>query len=259
MDCQKIDCQKVREYLYPFIDGELNEQNIREVKEHISKCPLCRMEIKNEEEVDGIFKSCFPKELASYDMKENLLSKVREKAKSNKMIFMPYLKPIAAAFMLVVLLSYFLIYLRQPFPLVHAAVDRHIKVLQGKIQPAVISSNPEEVYSMLQGKLDFKVHVPDFTAHDAKLKSGCVCDFKKKNAAHIVYDKAGHKISAFMFVSEGMKMPKGRKVTLNKQDFYIESSKGYNCIFWDDNGMGCLIMSDLDEAELLYLVKGLST
>ena len=81
MDCQKIDCQKLREYLYPYLDGELTAEKIEQVKEHISKCPLCRMEIKNEEEVGKVFKSCFPKELATYEMKEILLKRVREEAK----------------------------------------------------------------------------------------------------------------------------------------------------------------------------------
>lgn len=257
MDCQKIDCQKLREYLYPFIDGELDREKIASVKEHISRCPLCKMEVKNEEEVNQIFKSCFPKEYASYEFKEKLLARVREESQKKKGVFsfLPHTQAVAAAVVAFILLGLIYIYVSRPFPVFQSAFGAHIEMTQGKVRPEVTSSDPKEILQALQPRFDFKVNVPDLSSHGAQLTGACVCHFRKKSAVHIIYDKEGYKISAFIFSSEGLKMPKAKKVPMKRQEFYIMNYKGYNSIFWSDQGIGCVITSDMDEADLLYLAQ----
>ena len=86
-----------------------------------------------------------------------------------------------------------------------------------------------------------------------------MCSINDKKVAHIIYEKDEHKISVFMFEAGNMKKPDGKKVVLNNREFYVASEKGYNSILWIDKGIGCMMTSDLDEADLIYLVKNINT
>ena len=58
-----------------------------------------------------------------------------------------------------------------------------------------------------------------------------------------------------MFDAEGVKFPKAKKIAVNNKIFYLSKEKGYNSALWIDEGIACVFVSDLDEAELLYLAS----
>ncbi|MCK5706409.1 MAG: zf-HC2 domain-containing protein [Candidatus Aureabacteria bacterium] len=253
-----MNCQEIREHLYPYIDGELKGSTVEQIKEHIANCPLCSMEIRNEKDFDKIFRSCFPMELASYDFKEKLLEKVRNESEKSNIFSFKFAKPIAAAILIVLAVVYMYGSLKDPAVLLSDATKTHISMMQEKVAFDISSSDAKEVSSKLQQKLDFNVSFPDLSKEGANLKGACVCSINKKNAAHAIYVYQGHKISVFMFSSKEKKIRSAKKVTLNNRDYYIKNEKGYNSIFWSNNGIGCVITSNLNETDLLYLIKQIS-
>jgi mycothiol system anti-sigma-R factor len=258
MDCQKIDCQKIREYLYPFIDGELDEQKIASIKDHLSKCPLCKLEVKNEQEADAIFRSCFPQETASYELKEKILQRVREEAgKAPSLRISSILKP-AVAVAAVLVVAYFAFTSRTSEAMYENAVNDHMRLVQSGAAPDIRASVPDELMRQLQGRVSFSILVPDLSAQGAELKGACLCRLTDKGSAHIIYEKAGHTISAFLFPAKGIKMSGAKKVVLDNCEFFLQSHKGCNGISWCSRGIGCFVTSDLDETELVYLVKAMS-
>lgn len=251
-----MDCQKIKEYLSPFIDGELEAEISLSVKEHISACPLCNLELEEEKKIDSFIRYNFPKENAPYELKERILSSIeeseeRKRGRVVRHILEPALAGIVLSFLSIILFSL----LSRPFPVFSETIKEHIQSLQGGPPIGLVSNNPKEISRSLQSQLNFKVMVPDLSSQGANLLGARACALKNKEVAYMLYEKDRHSLSVFMFEAKKMRFPKAKKVRLNNKTFYLGKDKGYNSTLWVDEGIACVFVSDLDEAELIYLAS----
>ena len=256
----KMDCSRIKEYIYSFLDGELDDQNSLSVKEHLSTCPLCSLELEQEKKIDYLIRHNIPKEKAPYELKETILNQIKEFGEGKVNPFAhPFLKPILAtsaiALLIIVLISSLLINFNKPFPVYSETVKEHIQFLQGSLPMYIVSKEPQDVSKWLQAKLDFKIMVPDLSSQNVDLLGARVCSLKNKKSAYITYEKDGHNISVFMFDAKNLKFPTARKMTMNNKHFYLNKEKGFNSALWIDEGIACVFVSNLGEAELLYLAS----
>jgi anti-sigma factor (TIGR02949 family) len=252
----EMDCQKTKEYLYPFIDGELDRHTYLLVEEHISACPLCHLELEKEKRVDSLIRNNLSKENAPYELKEKILTSLENLEEKEFGRFTPrILKPALAGITLLSLIIILFSWLNKPFPVFSEAIKEHIMFLQGKLPMDVTSGKPKEISSWLQAKVDFKVMVPDLSSQGVNIFGAGLCAFKDKRVAYIMYGKNGHRLSVFMFDAKGMRLPRARKIFVNNKIFYLSKEKGYNSVVWFDEGIACVFVSDLGEAELLHLAS----
>ena len=70
-----------------------------------------------------------------------------------------------------------------------------------------------------------------------------------------MYEKNGHTISVFMFDAQELTFPKAKKLSGNNKIFYLCKKKGYYSTLWIEGEIACVFVSDLDEAELIYLAS----
>lgn len=255
-----MNCSDIKEYIYSFLDGQLDAQTSGLVKGHLSACPVCSLELEQEKKLDSLIRSSIPKENAPYELKETILNRIREsKGKPGHFFIFPLPKPVVTIALAISFIIAFTIPLsvkiNKPFPVFGESIKDHIQFLQGNLSMDIASNKPEEVHRWLQARLDFKVMVPDLFSQGMGLLGARLCAFKDKKAAYIIYEKNGHNLSVFMFDAEGMRFPKAKRVTVNSKIFYLSREKGYNSALWIDEGIGCVFVSDLNEAELLYLAS----
>lgn len=251
-----MDCREFKEYLYSFLDGELDSQISRLVKDHLSACPLCRLELEQEKKINSLIKDSIPKEKAPYELKEEILKRIEgyKEKRISRFIF-PVLKPALIGILGTVLIFVLLSSLNRQFPVYSETVKEHIQFLQGNLSMHIVSKNPQDVSKWLQSKLDFKIMAPDLSSQNVNLLGARLCSLKNKKSAYIMYEKGGHNISVFMFDAKNLKFPKTKKVTISNKIFYLTKDRGYNSALWIDEGIACVFVSDLDEAELLYLAR----
>jgi len=253
-----MNCQKIKEFLYLFTDGELDNQTSLLVKEHLAICPLCSLELEQEKNWSSLIKRSIPEEKAPYELKEAILSRM-EKLQENRInqfvspiLRRPALIGIATTVLMFILFSL----LNRPFPVFNETVKEHIQFLQGNLSMDIVSNKPLEVSRWLQAKLDFKVMAPDLSSSQGINLSGArICSLKDKRTAYLMYGENGHCLSVFMFDAKGLKFPKAKKVSINNKIFYLSKEKGYNSALWIDEGIACVFVSDLGEAELLHLAS----
>lgn len=255
-----MDCDRIKEYFYPFIDGELDNEINSSVKEHLLACPLCSLELEQEKKIDSLIKYSIPKEKASYELKEAILNRIGETKNRPVRSFSRHLtKPVLAVTLAVlfmaILITPVLVNIHKPFPVFTESVSSHIKFLQGSLPIEIASSNPQEVNQWFQGKLDFHVKVPDYSAKGVQLAGGRLCSIKDKPVAYIIYKKGGNAFSLYMFDAAGLRLPKVEKLTKAGKDYYLKIEKGYHSLFWVDKGIGCVLVSDLDIKELFEVVS----
>ena len=133
-----MDCEKIKGYIYSYMDGELDSQTSLLVKEHLSICPLCIWELEQEKRIDSLLRNNIPKENAPYKLKEAILSQINglDKKRFNPFI-LPLFRPIwtnaTITFLIVVLISSLLIKINKPFPVFSETIRDHIECLQGKL------------------------------------------------------------------------------------------------------------------------------
>lgn len=254
-----MDCGEIKEYIYPFLDSQLDTQTAELIREHLSTCPVCSFEFGQEKKIDSLIRSSIPKEKAPYELKEAILDRIKESAGPKQVFIFPLPKPairVALTLLFIgILIIPILVNINKPFPVFGESIRDHIKFLQGNLTIDIASDNPVEVQRLLQAKLDFKVKVPDLSSQGARLLGGRLCAFKDKKTAFLMYDKKGHDISVFMFDAQGVKFPQAKRLSVNNKIFYLTKEKGFNSVLWIDEGIACVFVSDLGEAELLHLAS----
>lgn len=251
-----IDCQGIKEYIYPFIDGQLDHSISLLVEGHLYGCPLCRLEVEQERNLDALIRRSIPKDKAPYSLREEIFRQIESWAeRKNSRFFLPLLKPalitITGVFITFILFSVF----NKPFPVFSEAVKGHIRFSQGNLPMGIVSAKAVEVSRWLQENLDFNVRAPDLSIQGAHLQGARVCILKDKRAAYLVYENSGHNLSVYMFEAKGLKFPKTKIVNVNNKIFYLAKEKGYNSALWIDGGIACIFVSDLNEVELLHLAS----
>lgn len=256
-----MNCNRINEYIYSFLDGELDSQTSSLVKEHFSTCPLCSLEFEQEKKIDSLISDNIPKEKASYELKEAILDKIEEAENKTiqHFIFPIITKPVAAVTLAILFIAILtipiLVNINKPFPIFSESVSNHIKFLQGGLPVEIASNNTQEINAWFQGKLDFRVRVPDYSTKGVQLLGGRLCSIQDKPVAYIMYEKKGCNVSFFMFDAAGFRCPKSEKLTIAGKDRHITAKKGYHSIFWVDKGIGCVLVSDLSIKELIQLVS----
>ncbi len=219
-------------------------------------CPLCKLELEQEKKIDSLIRNNIPKEKAPYILKEKLLEQMggQEEERGGRFV-LPFLKPALIGIVGAVLIFVLFSSLNRPFPIYSEAVKEHIQFLQDKISMDIFSDKHLEVNRWLQTKLAFKVMTPDLSSQGVLLQGARVCEIKGKKTAYIMYAKNEHQVSVFMFDAKNLGFPKAKRINVNDKLFYMDREKGYNSVLWLEDGIACVFVSDLSEAELLHLAS----
>jgi mycothiol system anti-sigma-R factor len=178
-----MDCQEIKKYLYPFMDAELNRKRSLEVQAHLDSCPLCSLEFESEKKIESVINEKSPRDKAPLALREKVIKQIElaEARSSFWRTFHSFLptKPKHAFAILTILamvVSLFIIYYRTaraPYlPVFEEAVTDHTNFLAGRLPLEILSSQPDEVFSWFEGKLDFSVRVPRFPGEEIKLLGG---------------------------------------------------------------------------------------
>ena len=150
-----MDCNRIKEYIYPFLDGQLDTQTSELVKGHLSACPVCSLEVEQEKKLDSLIRSSIPKENAPYELKEEILKQIRGSSEKSRRFISPVLKPALIGIAGVVLIFISLSSINKPFPVYSETVKEHIQFLQGNLPMHIVSKKRQDVSKWLQAELDF--------------------------------------------------------------------------------------------------------
>lgn len=256
-----MDCQKTKEYLYPFLDGQLDDQTNLLVKEHLESCPLCSLEWKQEKKFDSLIRQNISCEKAAFSLRETVLNRIEQTQELRPLPFTFYhIRPAIATILAVLIIAIVTIpsILKKPegLPVFSASILSHTKFLQGALPIELASNNPNQIKNWFQGKLDFALNIPDLSSKGANLVGARLCHLREREAAYLIYEKNGHYISVFVINAKGLSIPKAKKTMLDEKTFYLKSEKGYQSILCLEKGgdIGCIFVSDLPEDELMKII-----
>ena len=154
-------------------------------------------------------------------------------------------------------------------PLLQADADRRAFAEQSVLDDGIAihartlpldfaASDAGSVQRWLQGRLDFGVRLPHFAQqHAPELQGVRLSTLHAHQAAVVSYtvpEEHGHRVSLVIVDDPQPQMP-GVSRQLQGREVWMAQSRGYNVASWRSNEIVYSLISDLDERDVLELVK----
>ncbi len=249
-----MSCQKSRELLDAYFDGELDVVQSLECENHLQTCSSCRA-------LQQHYQSLQKQELY-YEAPESLEGKIRRQLRdASKQKAVPAAPAIqrarwrysamAAGIALLVLSSVTFLEIRRTSSatenLTQQAVSSHIRSLMANHLTDVPSSNQHTVKPWFSGKLDFAPPVKDLSAAGFSLVGGRLDYLDDRPVAALVYQRGQHVINLFVWTSPD-----------SDSGPHHLASKGYNVVHGTHSHIAYWAVSDLNAGELAEFARDLA-
>ena len=122
--------------------------------------------------------------------------------------------------------------------------------------PIEVSGGSDQIKQWYVDKVDFPVRPPQLCRDVAcSLRGGRLASIGEHQAAYLVYDVHGDKVSVFIFDANDTSIETRRKTVIGNREVYFDQEHGYNVALFRDHGVGYAIASDLDQEQMLKMVS----
>jgi anti-sigma factor (TIGR02949 family) len=243
-----VACNDNQRLLHAYFDGELDLVRSIEFEDHVKTCPDCSQDFANQQALRKSLQAANLYQRAP----ENLKTKIRAqlprpmRAKpiaTGRRTAVEWLA-VAAAIIVAIVLGAKIIpsvgSREQSDLLAEQIVADHIRSLQPGHLFDVQSTDQHTVKPWFDGKLDFAPPVTDLADKGFPLVGGRLDYLDHRDVAALVYQRQKHFINVFVWPNES------KTATLPE----LRTIRGYNLVFWRENGMNFCAASDLNAAEL---------
>ncbi|MBN2227245.1 MAG: zf-HC2 domain-containing protein [candidate division Zixibacteria bacterium] len=252
-----MTCEEALRRLYEVIDKEASEIDVKEVQEHLAHCENCMARY----EFEAMFKTFVCDKASSSpkadDLKKRILTRIDESEdKPNRFFNRPFryqavIIAAAAALILCIVAAFSVAgYYRyhtfiEPFENCHMAGVQAYRTSQAD-DPAIDPRDPE-VLAFLQKSIPVTVNdsMPGFL-----MIGSCLDNIQNCRFAHFQYAHDQSLVSLFVGNDDGINLPGFEQVTIDGIDFYQYTCKSCQIMYWKENGMIMVAVSEDKTLEL---------
>lgn len=257
-----MQCERARELLSAYLDGELSAEERRAVAAHVEGCRSCTAQIDDFRRIGRLLaeegRERAPASLA-LRVRANL---ARETEGGEGPITLPLVKPsrlrlwpagrpllrqaavIAAACVLSALATWWIVGTAgEASRLEQEVLAAHVRSLLQDSPIQVASSDAHTVKPWFAGRIDFAPEVKDLAADGFPLLGGRLDFVDGRRVGAVVYKRRLHTINVFMWPSDRPGDAAARLVVRN----------GYNLLAWSRAGVAYWAVSDLNAGDLRQL------
>lgn len=250
-----MTCQEVERVLSPYLDGEFQPEEGREIEAHLSGCSACAERVHAEAQLRQALRRAARQALQSERAPESLRRSVVQglRYEQRRARQAQWARLSAAAAVAVIACGGAWWYLK-PQQLQHFLADaaRH----HARELPTEIRGTAESVEQWFSGKLDHRVTV--LRLPNAVVSGARISNVKDRPAAYISYEH----------VPEAQGAPRGRIGLFIFDDargdveaealpaVEVGSSHGYNVAVWRDREIVYELVTDLEESDIRQMLLG---
>jgi anti-sigma factor RsiW len=245
-----MNCKETEQIIQAYLDGELDLVRSLEVEQHLKECPVCAQAHREKQSLrtalaGGSLYFNAPKGLET--RVRSLLgqtSKVEPSADSGRRrwnwTWPTFFAPLAAAALVLFIGLPMLTRRSAEDNLVQEVVSAHLRSLMADTAHLtdVASSDQHTVKPWFAGKLPFSPPVIDLAAQGFPLVGGRLDYIGDHQAAALVYQRRKHLINLFLWPEQG------------DSKHELKTQQGYNVIHWNQGGMACWAVSDVNLGDL---------
>ncbi|MFZ3329152.1 MAG: anti-sigma factor [Candidatus Acidiferrales bacterium] len=241
-------CNDNQRLLHAYFDGELDLVRSIEFEDHLKSCPDCSRDFANQQALRNSLQAPSLYQRAPENLKTKIRAQIPRKMQpqpvsTGRRTAIEWLA-VAAAIVVAILLGAKVIpnvgSREQTDLLAEQIVASHIRSLQPGHLFDVQSTDQHTVKPWFDGKLDFAPPVTDLADKGFPLVGGRLDYLDQRDVAALVYQRQKHLINVFVWPGES-------KTTKAAE---VRTIRGYNLVFWQENGMNFCAVSDLNAAEL---------
>ncbi len=247
-----LDCQAMKRFLHPYLDGELQARDAVEIQAHLDECPACATLYRNEK----LFLDLLGKSMPHPRAPMGLEGQVKEALhtfcarQESRGWFRQMVAPafaVAGVAGVVVLAMVLLAGTKSVPDIVDAAVTTHERYASKHLQLTIQSHEPAQVSRWLQEEVGFSVSLAHTPVKNLKLLGGRLVDFQSKKAVFLAYDVGGRPLSLIMTRAQGVELFGSRETMDKEVRFYQSSYHGFQTLSWTLEGMAYVFVSDTQE------------
>lgn len=137
------------------------------------------------------------------------------------------------------------------------AVNDHVRVLQAENPVEVPNGGLHQVKPWFSGRVDFAPDISFVGDDEFPMLGGAVAYFVNRKAASFVFKRRLHTISLFVFRNDGLEWPSADAQQVTGQRVQVSTLDGYHLVYWEADGLGHVLVSDVSRGELLNLANKL--
>ena len=232
--------QEIQERIHPYVDGELDIVNAREVELHLRACEECGgLEQRIRALSDALTRSA-PAYRASAALRKNVHAVLRDEAKPARQPWWWIFAIGGACALLLLVFAISQTTRASRNAIADEVVANHVRSLLAAHLVDVASSNQHTVKPWFDGKVDFAPDVRDLAANGFPLVGGRLDYLNGKTVVALVYERNKHPINLFIVPASTNRPFQPSALT----------RRGYNLIHWTRGEMDYWAVSDLNAEEL---------
>ncbi len=247
------------EILSPYCDGELDNPQAKEIKEHLENCAVCQKELDYMLQIRNSLKQGAANTKAPSHLEKKILSEVHP---AQRTIWIPRLNfARAAALAAMVLFTFILIFHYWPgdrdsfTDVVDALVKYHALYEPGEKSLSLESSDSEDAELWVKRKLGLEFSVPNAAFAGYELQGADGFERRGRKYAYLKYQKDGKIIGYIIFKDKGFSIDMPETVNIDKIKIQIGKMKETNIAVWKKGGLVYFILTFEDRSELLEYAR----
>ncbi len=270
-----MKCTEIDHFVDPFIDDEFDERERAEVEMHLGACPACRQNV----EVQGILRQRVREVATEVSAPARLRARVLAELEACQVTHrggwaMGRWRSLSLASVGVVLLGLGLALMlsrgdrewtmggdefngalgpalvkSRAEKVVEDSVDWH----RLRLPMEVSSTQPDDVRTWFDGKVDFPVQVPDFKG-EAALVGGRLAHMGAHRAALVTMEVKHRKLSMMAFPVHNL-APNRKRMLRHQPRIMMKTNNGYHVVIIHGGDVAYSFVSDLPKVEMQRLMR----
>lgn len=138
---------------------------------------------------------------------------------------------------------------------VQEMVDSHIRTRLMAAPYTQIPADPAAIRAWFRDKVEFAVPVPQLPPVRYALLGVRLNYFLNRRVAEVAYATDAHVLSFFMLAESGLALHVAPTGQVGPRPVSVHRQKGYTAVLWQEGGLVCGLVSDLQATALLALLQ----
>ncbi len=262
-----ICCADIHKLVHPYIDGEFSEEDRAEFERHVSECEPCRTAVDAEKTFKDKLRAKLALPKPGADLRARIAMSLDEVdgTENERPSLLAWLVPSSAMATAAAAIALFFLYPSARTATPPAAMATADSIRTNDLFIDRVASDPVEV-SVKNVRPEARRHtgisVQLLQAQNAEPTRAWVTQLvADRRAVRVDYrirnrpDDDARTLHMFSFDPRGLTVNAKSRRRINGTDVLCASGKGMNRVYYTKNGIGFALVSDLDEASLLDIVR----
>jgi anti-sigma factor RsiW len=258
-----MECRDVDRLADLSLDGETDGSEQADIVGHLTVCPSCRQKHEGRSWFHGRLRAKLRESSDDLVAPPALRSQIATQLRVHDRHVLPGLRlsrtvPATLALGTIVILSWSVSNAPELDP--EEPVAHHSR----NLPPEVRARDGEKLQQLFKRNLRYPVRVPrlaqpsDNGAATVQLVGGRLSNIQNRDAAYIMYDDRGARISLFAYPNEGgrVSVPKDfQERRIGNRNVMVGKHRGYNVVAWESGDVLYSLVSEVDPTELMQLAS----